>query len=149
MSVAWLDDGFSLAGRWRITRAIRPHARFEGIATVAGDADGGYLWREAGSLIMPDRRLSNTHRAYRYRIDRDAKTVSIFYADGAQDGDLLHAFTPDATRHGAMRHTHHCPPDHYRALLRVEGADKFRLSYVIKGPRKNYSIASICERIEG
>ncbi len=147
MRLTWFDDTFSLAGQWRIARAIRPHARFHGVATVTREADDDYLWREAGALVLPDRRLSNTHRAYRYRIDPLTKSVTVLYADGAQAGDLLHAFTPDEMRHGAMRHTHQCPPDTYRALLRIESADKFRLSYVIEGPRKNYSIASICERI--
>jgi hypothetical protein len=148
-AVAWLTPGFSLAGLWRIRRAIRPHARFEGAAAVEALSADAYLWREHGTLTLADGTVCRARRVYRYEINRRTRTIQVSLGDGTQEGGLLHVFAipPDGTGAHRLRHKHLCAPDAYCAQLSVASQDLFRLSYVVAGPQKSYSIASVCRRL--
>lgn len=136
-----------MAGLWLIRRVIRPHARFAGEASVEKLSADEYLWRETGQLALAAGGNIEAHRLFKYRLDRQQQSIAVYYADGPQSGDLLHVFTSGPSANHVMRHTHICGPDTYRAILRLENIDAFRLSYLVTGPSKRYSIASALKRV--
>lgn len=138
--------GLDIAGVWAIRRTIRPHGRFTGLAEVRAMGGGAFAWREAGDLRLAGGAVLKAERRYIYHVGPEPGAIVIRFDDGPGAGELLHRFVFDGAARTA-RHRHPCPPDVYDAKMTLIGADQFRLTYRVSGPRKDYVMTSSYRRV--
>lgn len=131
-------------GRWMVDRRIVDQrmddgaSSFEGTAEFRDDGEGGFLFHEVGALRVGGRRVRAEQR-YRYRFD-DPKHVAIFFADGR----LFCEFGPLQVGEGVpARARHLCGDDDYAGGLTLEAEDRWRLTWRVLGPRKDYTAVSV------
>ena len=143
--MALADDSLSgvadlrafLAGGWNLSRTIDDRrtgqrGTLEGTATFAPEGDG-LVYREEGVLELAGYR-GPVMQAYRYRFPAPHRAEVAF-----RDGGLFHAL--DLSR-GVWAAEHVCADDLYRGDFRVEGPDRWRVSWTVTGPRKDQTLIS-------
>jgi hypothetical protein len=143
-----IDWRTNLCGAWRLARRIiDPSHAFAGarlagrieIKAVRDNGDDALLRHvEVGALRIGDQCFPAT-RTFFWRVEPE-QLVLLF-----DDFRLLARFGLDALANGAATATHHCPPDEYRA--KMVWCDAWRLTWRVRGPRKNWIIASHHHRI--
>lgn len=118
-------------GKWLLERVITPKdgnvARFSGQASWMPDADG-LRYCETGQLQMPGQTPIHAERVYLWHAD-----LSVYF----EDGRLFHTVPPSG---GAAAHW--CPPDQYDGFYDFGDWPKFRVSWQVRGPQKNYTLVS-------
>ena len=119
------------AGAWRLDRRIWEGGRvssFEGRASLerAGDA---WLWREEGTLALPDGARVHAERRHLWRPEGGAISVAF------EDGRPFYAFDPGGD---TCTLEHDCPPDAYLGSLDLTGFPDWLLEWRVSGPRKSY-----------
>ncbi|MEP3055419.1 DUF6314 family protein [Ascidiaceihabitans sp.] len=114
-------------GRWRIARRImpsgQPEAAFNGEGGFAR-SDGGLAYHESGQLQIPGQTAMQSER--RYVWDKD---LNVFF----QDGRFFHS-VPNA----GGETEHWCDPDHYYVTYLFEKWPRWRVTWRVLGPRKDY-----------
>lgn len=136
-------------GAWALERRIRD-ARAGALGVGAGRA----VFREDG----PDRLIlaETLTLSYRGSVVEGAQTtlwrfepgaIALSFADGR---DFCHAAFPGQGRARARLH-HLCPPDRYDGALTILGPDAWRISWLVRGPRKAYAMRTEFwrERVDG
>lgn len=134
------DPAAWLAGDWTVTRVInRGAGRFEGRARFAPDPDSPavIVWEEHGRLRL------GTHDGPAARTLRIEPVPGGAWEVRFADGRPFHAF--DLTP-GGCEVIHLCGADTYRGRYRIDGPDRFTVSWRVSGPRKNDVIESVYER---
>ena len=126
-----------LAGGWNLSRTIDDRGAgqrgtLEGTAVFAPEGDG-LVYREAGVLDLAGYRRPVV-QAYRYSFPAPHRAAVAF-----RDGGLFHALNLSG---GAWAAEHVCADDLYRGDFRVEGADRWRVSWTVTGPRKDQTLTS-------
>lgn len=130
-----------LAGEWRLRRRVRDRAarrcgRLVGAAHV--ESRGGTLhYRETGTLSVAGW-TGTAEQRYRFEL-RGGARAHVAFADGRP----FHVLDLSA---GLALVAHDCPPDAYRGRYVVSGADAWRLSWRVLGPRKNIIISTLFVR---
>jgi Family of unknown function (DUF6314) len=140
-----LRDG--LAGRWAITRIIEGEgAEAVGVASLRPDGDGALAYRETCQLTLPDGRVVEAYRNYRYRFVDES--IDIHFDDGPDQGPLFVrlAFARSPGGQAEASDIHHCGDDIYRVLFRLDLPSLFETEIAVSGPRKNYRAVSRYER---
>jgi len=130
-----------LTGQWQLRREITDHrqqqtGRLTGTArfVVSGDT---LAWEESGRLIM-GQYDGEAWQAYTLRPKADGG-AQVLFTDGRVFFDLPKGAT-------ALSISHDCAPDRYDGTLSVQDADHWQLQWRVKGPRKDYAMASYYER---
>lgn len=127
------------AGRWRIERRIEDRlggvtGLFAGVAEFLPAAEG-LAYREEGQLRLGTGPDVLAVREYRWR-EEDGRIV-VEHGDGRP----FHAFDP-----AAPEARHWCEPDDYRVRYDFGRWPKWRAEWVVRGPRKDYTMQSIYTR---
>jgi hypothetical protein len=135
------DLGAFLHGEWRLFRRIHDlrlaqRGRLEGRASVTAAATGLRL-EERGRLVFGSH-VSDA--AQHYRIVLGDVGAQVFRADGSHFHDL------DLSS-GSARILHRCGHDLYRGRYRALNRDAYCVAWRVIGPRKNYRMTSLYNRI--
>ncbi|MGG7565736.1 DUF6314 family protein [Rhodovulum sp. DZ06] len=134
-----------MLGRWRLTRRIEDfHAAQEG--AFHGEAELRHepgapdrlAWEEEG-LLRLGKAEARGRRAYLWRL-QPPDVVEISHADGRFFHLLRVKGDGDAV-------SHDCPPDLYKGEYRFETPDRWTLEWRVTGPRKDYRMLTVHERI--
>lgn len=132
------------SGRWRIDRLAedrRAGAAYRMIGTGAFQGDGGTLaYQEAVAWSVDGRRFTAS-RGYRYLFDAQTPAAAQVRFD---DGRPFHALD---LADGTAEVTHDCPPDRYDGFYRLLDADRFRVRWVVTGPRKDLVLSTLFVRV--
>ncbi|MCB8883479.1 hypothetical protein ACELLULO517_24740 [Acidisoma cellulosilytica] len=99
---------------------------------------GGIRFSESGILTL-GAVVMNAARDYRFEIVGPDRFLVFF-----DDGRLFH--DAQLSDDGAACVTHDCAPDLYRGRYRMDGPDRWRLSWRVTGPRKDLVIATVFSR---
>ncbi len=141
--MAWpvRDLGAFLKGEWRLSRRIHDlrlalRGQFEGRASVTAMTEG-LLLEESGRLAFGEH-VSDASQ--RYRIVMEGAVARVFRADGSTFHDL------DLSS-GSAKILHPCGDDLYRGRYRVLDADRYCVMWRVTGPRKDYQMASLYDRV--
>ncbi|WP_375257916.1 DUF6314 family protein [Citreimonas sp.] len=114
-------------GAWRLEREIRHAdgsvARFSGRAEWRPEGDGARCV-ETGTLTLPDGTAVQAGRNYLWDAD-----LNVQFGDGR----FFHAVPPAG---GAAAHD--CPPDRYEATYDFADWPRWRCTWRVRGPRKDY-----------
>ncbi len=147
-----------LIGRWRLKRRIidlaargrRAPARalFLGKARFARREDGAIQHVETGALHIRDAAFPAARR-YLWRLDApgaENAAAALCYEDGRPLAVFrLGALEATPRRRATARHD--CAPDVYQGALRVLGPDLWRLSWRVAGPRKDFMMSGVFQRL--
>jgi hypothetical protein len=125
------------AGVWRLTRRIDDmltsrQGHFSGTATFTAEADG-LDYREIGELQLAALPPMTAVRRYFWRDSGDE--IAVFFADGAP----FHSFAKDGDGAGTP---HLCGSDLYRVRYDFGDWPVWHAQWQVKGPRKDYVLAS-------
>jgi hypothetical protein len=151
---AAVHPALALIGRWRLTRRIEDFraggdAHFEGEALLAPDLGPGegaaeppspgaaaahLLWAEHGILRIGGAE-TQARRSYLWRLG-PPDIVDVSY----EDRRFFHAFVMAPGGGADVRHD--CPPDLYDGAYLFEGPDLWRLTWRVRGPRKDYRMTT-------
>ena len=127
-------------GDWRVSRSIEDRlsalvgqfdvtARFERTAAGLTYCEAGQLRCGAGTPLYAERR-------YLWRAD--AGLIVVEYADGRS----FHSFDP-----AQPEARHWCDPDDYRVSYVFSNWPVWRTEWVVKGPRKDYTMKTSYEPV--
>ncbi len=121
-----LDLNFFI-GNWRFKRTIsNPEIVVMGQAVFDQD---GYM-RETGNYRLCDLN-QDCYQSYFYQIDQNN-----FYILKSNK-EILHIF--DLLDFPNFHHTHQCGKDYYSCDFKVISDALFEISYIVKGPKKDYT----------
>ena len=128
----------SLLGDWRLTREISTGERMTGHASFVRRPDAALRYREAGTLLLEERRFA-FERRYLYRFD--GPQLSIHFDDA---GTRLFETVTLAWLDGAWRGTgeHVCAEDCYESSYAFGPGAAFSTMHRVTGPRKAYAIST-------
>ncbi|WP_299041000.1 DUF6314 family protein [uncultured Tateyamaria sp.] len=125
-------------GVWTIARTITPKAgaaaQFDGTARWTGGRDRSD-YTETGTLRMDGTAPMQAERRYLWLAD-----LSVFF----DDGRFFHK-VPAA----GGRTQHFCDPDTYTGTYDFADWPVFRVTWDVRGPRKEYRMTSVFTRLEG
>jgi hypothetical protein len=110
--------------------------RLDGVARFT--ADGEMLrFSESGTLFYGGL-STEAARDYRFEIVAEDR-FRVFFADGRlfHEARVVGGIAPVA---------HDCAPDLYRGRYRLDGPERWRLSWRVTGPRKDLVICSVFSR---
>lgn len=138
-----------MEGAWAVERTIAPGGRFSGTATFEREGDDRLVYREKGVVDYDNFGRFTGERSYLYILAADH--IEVRFHDGTNAGqhfvDLLFPEAPDA---GwpivSARDTHVCRLDNYETSYRFLSPDRFEITYVVKGPAKDYISQSLFQR---
>jgi hypothetical protein len=120
-------------GRWRLTRRIDDaravvEGRFAGVAEFRA-AGTGLLCEERGRLTYAGQPPLEAFRTYLWRQD-GAGRIAVDHADGRP----FHSFALGAVAEA----DHTCAPDFYRVRYDFADWPRWRATWRVSGPRKDY-----------
>lgn len=125
-------------GTWVFNRSISGSGTSAGKATYIKEGSDTLLYREDGLFTNLDGVSFQNFRMYCYRLENGL--ISVYFTDGKP----FHTLQFDGDK--ATGH-HLCACDHYDAEYLFEAPDRFRLSYKVKGPKKDYTIETLFQKI--
>ena len=133
----------SLEGRWHFHRTISNFGTVEGEATFKRSATEKNLlhYREDGEWISKNG-LNKVHREYLYQYQNEK--ISAYFAE--QKDRLLH--TLEFQKNGLATAKHLCACDLYAATYQFHNPDEFELTYRVEGPKKNYTMTTLFQRLQ-
>jgi hypothetical protein len=136
--------GPSKAGQWTVERQLLDRTAgtrgtFSGVVLFSPIPDGGLTLREEGTMRWPTFTGPAT-RDYLLKPAGRPDFMDVFFADGRPFHRM--SFTPEANLDN-----HWCDPDTYRVAYILEGADRFRYTWDVSGPRKDLLLASDLQRL--
>lgn len=138
-----------LRGRWSIERRIEPGGHFTGLASFTQRSPDSLLYRESGVLVLDNGTRLDGENSYIYALRNG--DIEISFTDGPSRGkqfvdiSLPADHTDEFPIVSADRHL--CRLDTYEATFRLENADLFSMTYVVRGPRKGYVSRSAHRRL--
>lgn len=123
-----------LLGTWTLQRQVDDRLggevrAVEGSATLALVADGHVRWSEEGTMRWSGGEVPVSRTLDVVR--RDAGWVVLF-----ADGREFHQWSVGAPV------DHPCGADHYRGLVDMPGPDRWRVTWVVRGPAKDYTMVT-------
>ncbi|MCB2117367.1 MAG: trigger factor [Rhodobacteraceae bacterium] len=122
-------------GEWTVARRIvdrlGPEARFEGVARFSR-AGTGLLYREEGELFVGGGQGFHAERSYFWHPGEGGRIAVDF-----GDGRAFHDFDP-----AEPAGRHHCGDDDYAVRYDFSHWPEWRAEWVVKGPRKDYTLTS-------
>jgi hypothetical protein len=138
-----------LRGRWSIRRCIEPGGNFNGVAVFTRRSADSLLYHESGALILDDGTALTGENRYVYALRNGVIEVS--FAEGLSQGmHFIDIALPDEAPGGVpivSTDRHHCRLDTYDATFSMETANRFTMTYLVRGPTKNYVSRSEYRRL--
>lgn len=140
----------SLEGNWKLYRTLSNNGMMSGTAAFIRCDLNELFYRETG-LFVPNTN-AHTFKVYReYFYCYMKNQIHVFHAENNKPTNLLHTLefiTNSKATFPLQAQAHHvCSQDSYQALYSFF-ATQFQLQYKVKGPKKNYTITTIFDRIE-
>jgi hypothetical protein len=132
-------NGFlaSLAGEWRLSRAIDDGSSMTGTATFTPDGDGRLDYREQGQFYLPDGRTLDAGRCYIFGETADG--FAVFFAETPPR--LFHRIALERLRPTLVGNgTHVCGNDSYASRYEFHADGSFVIAHNVSGPRKAYAM---------
>lgn len=132
-----------LSGRWTIERSVddklaKLEGRFAGAASLLPTPEPGVLhYHESGTLSFGPFEHA-AERSYRWHCIAPDRARVYFH-----DGRYFHSLILRGT---IAEVDHPCGRDSYRGRYLFESRDIWRLSWQVKGPRKDYTMQSTFTR---
>lgn len=118
-------------GSWQVHRDITPVAdppgRFHGVATWT-PVPQGLTYHETGRLQVGAHPPMQAERRYLWRDD-----LTVWF----EDGRFFHQVPPEGGETG-----HWCDPDQYDVTYDFTGWPRFRVTWRVKGPAKDYTMVT-------
>jgi hypothetical protein len=138
-----------LRGHWAIQRHIEPGGAFKGVAVFSQRAADSLLYHESGTLTLDNGIAVTGENSYVYALRNGVIEVS--FATGLSRGmHFIDIALPDQSS-GAMPFEcidrHHCRLDTYDATFSMQSATRFTMTYVVRGPAKDYVSRSEYHRL--
>lgn len=132
-----------LIGTWALKRNIVDHigkSQLTGQCQFTKISDTQILCEEKGVLNYNG---LQTEASRNYIYERREDKIFILYHDAHRRGDVLHELD-FVTTHGksVAEHCHECGRDTYHLQFQISADGHIRMDYVVKGPQKNYEMAS-------
>lgn len=128
-------------GDWALSRRIvdrlGPEARFEGEARFTS-VPSGLLYRETGVLVVGGGQGFRAERSYFWH-QTEAGRIAVEHSDGR----AFHDFDPAEP---VARHL--CGSDDYRVRYDFSHWPVWRAEWIVRGPRKDYTLTSRYARPE-
>ena len=138
-----------LRGRWSIERRIEPGGYFAGEASFTPRSPASLLYRESGRVVLDNGNELDGENSYVYALRNG--DIEISFADGPSRGkqfiDISLPADDPAEFPVVSADRHLCRLDTYEATFRLEHADLFRMTYVVRGPKKSYVSRSVYRRL--
>lgn len=136
----------SLRGTWQLQRHLGTQGHMQGVAYFRPYGEGILHYQEEGKATLGPGNTFAAHREYAYVYDQGTIAVCFWDKKQQQPARLLHPlqfYIPQATDPPLMATgTHKCADDRYQAHYRFVNPKQFRLTYQVKGPRKDYVLTS-------
>jgi hypothetical protein len=132
----------SLEGYWKLSRIITNQGFIEGIAYFKKKAHypDTLFYREKGMFTPLNGKSLDISQEYEYRYSKEK--ISVFFA--RERYRLLHSL--EFAEPNKALGEHQCGCDTYRATYQFALPDEFELTYVVKGPKKDYQIKTIFKK---
>lgn len=130
----------SLEGHWQWRRTISEQGTAQGKASFTRLSPTQLAYREDG-LLSTQSTDFKMFRTYTYQLEEE--NISVFFA--GHTNSLFHRlqFTSPITASAS----HLCLCDHYEATYTFLNPTTFRLTYQVKGPKKDYTIDTTFEKL--
>lgn len=130
----------NLEGSWSVSRTFN-NGTFTGKATFREQDSQTLHYREDGTMVL-NGSSNQAYREYLYKLENEGITA---YFCETPPRLFHHLVFRDEKAEGI----HVCDRDTYKAEYYFESPEKFTLTYVVKGPEKDYSIFTIFQKIYG
>lgn len=135
-------------GTWQLIRLVSNAASLTAITTFESYRKN-YLWyRESGVLHINDEKRVNTSQEYYYYFGETS--IDIYFNNQKQ----LYISLPlmKSPKHPAFPFypagRHYCSRDTYKSTYIIESPNLFKIDCEVSGPKKDYSMISVYERIK-
>jgi dimethylaniline monooxygenase (N-oxide forming) len=140
-----------LCGYWALERQIEPGGRFSGTASFTHRAAESLLYREDGELVTDAGMVLTGEASYVYALRND--DIEVSFADGVSRGvhfiDITLPHDQPEVLPVVSVDRHLCRLDTYDASFQMATADRFTVTYVVRGPTKNYVSRTQYRRLDG
>ncbi|MBP2478672.1 hypothetical protein JOF53_007544 [Crossiella equi] len=130
----------ALPGEWRFDRVITGQGTAAGTAVFRPGGTDELHYREDGTLTLDTGYTGAAYREYRYVLAGEELRVCF------PDGRLMHALRP-AGQDPEATDTHLCGADVYTGHYALDGPDTLRISYDVRGPKKDFTISTVLHRV--
>ncbi len=133
----------SLEGYWKLSRSITNQGSIDGIACFKKKADHSNVlfYKEKGVFTPLNGKSLNISQEYEYRYSKEK--INVFFA--RECDRLLHALEFVESNKASGEHS--CGCDTYLAIYQFNLPDEFELTYLVKGPNKDYQIKTVFKKI--
>ncbi len=132
-----------LVGEWSFERTIRGQGCMTGVAVVEPVGDGRMNYRESGELRLEDgQRLRGEQRYVYERLDQGFAVR--FHGTGELFHRVMFRWGEGGLWKASAEHT--CKADVYVSEYVFRGDGTFSVEHVVRGPRKDYVIATCYRR---
>ena len=133
-------------GRWSIRRDILDLdsewlGRLQGQAIFVADGTNVLLYREEGRLKFGGLEDVQATRSYRWHF-LGGNRIDVRFSDDA----AFHGFE---FTEGRAEASHYCDPDTYEVAYDFSQLPLWRAEWRVEGPRKDYRMVTIYERLSG
>lgn len=139
----------SLKGNWQLDRHIYNFGEIKGSARFIEVGQGKLLYREQGMLTMILGAQLSVFREYLYCLDKGK--IIVYFVEGSNPKRMFHILNFISTFDQGFPLTasvHHlCKEDLYQGEYLFTSKNQFKLTYVVKGPKKDYITESVFERL--
>jgi dimethylaniline monooxygenase (N-oxide forming) len=139
-----------LRGDWSIDRRIEPGGQFTGEASFTPRSIDSLLYKENGRVVLDNGTELDGGNSYVYALRNG--DIEISFADGPSRGKQFIDISLAADDRNEFpivsADRHLCRLDIYEAIFRLETADLFSMTYVVRGPKKGYVSRSAYRRLE-
>jgi hypothetical protein len=138
-----------LRGHWAIQRHIEPGGAFNGVAVFSQRSTDSLLYHESGTLTLDNGIAVTGENSYVYAL-RDG-VIDVSFATGLSRGQHFIDIALPEESSGALpfecTDRHHCRLDTYDATFSMQSATRFTMTYLVRGPAKDYVSRSEYHRL--
>lgn len=136
----------SLQGKWALKRSTNGFGDMQGIAVFSPfiDQRPALLYREEGVFLTSQEGLFDFYREYIYFL-ADQK-IDVYFSSKSIKQALFLSLTSSSSN-CSVTGAHTCKDDLYLATYQFLGDNTFTLHYDVKGPKKDFTIKTLFQRI--
>lgn len=136
-----------LSGEWQFSREIDDHTRFLGkaIFKVLNGFANTLHYREEAQITSEAGKQQQSYREYLYKLVNDNTIDVYFYSDNKIQGHFIKLQFDN--NQNSVSASHVCKQDIYTMEYFFGIDNEFRIQCRVKGPKKNFKINTIFERI--
>jgi hypothetical protein len=126
-----------LRGRWKIEREIKGIGKLQGIATFKTIDDDSYIYREDG-IFQTKEFKEKVYKEYIYILNHES-ILTYFYENNEKKNLFLKLnFEKNNKDIFIANYCHLCNKDKYNSFYEIYDENKFKITYKVDGPEKNY-----------